>query len=47
VVLTAVVLSLEANSLASELESSPDSYRRDKESTRETYRRFGWIGSTP
>jgi hypothetical protein len=41
---TGVILNLKANSLASELEKSPTSYTRGKESSRASYQTFGWVG---
>ncbi len=41
---TGVVLNLEANSVASELTSSPTSYDRDRASTRSTYEALAWVG---
>lgn len=41
---TGVILALKANSLASDLESSPTSYDRDKESTRSSYATFSTVG---
>jgi tetratricopeptide (TPR) repeat protein len=41
---TGVVLAFKANSLASELEASPTSYQRDKESARSSYATFSTVG---
>ena len=39
-----VILNVKANSLSSELEKSPTSYQRSKESTRASYETLGWVG---
>jgi serine/threonine-protein kinase len=41
---TGAVLAIKANSLASELEASPTSYSRSKESTRSSYATFSTVG---
>jgi hypothetical protein len=40
---TGVILNIKANSLASELEASTTSYRRNRESARASYETFGWV----
>jgi tetratricopeptide (TPR) repeat protein len=40
---TGLILNLKANSIADELESTTDNYQRSKESTRRSYKTFGWI----